>query len=62
MLTTKKTITKMFYDFSKITYKNCGRKLSKYDEYRLKNEIDKFVKNYTLWNKIKQKFTNGKTK
>lgn len=56
MFTTKKIMAKAFYDYTKIIYEQVGRKISKYDEYRLKNQIDRFIKNYSLWNEIKRKF------
>lgn len=55
-LTTKKLMGKAFFDYTKIIYRQVGRSLSKKDEYRLKNEIDKFIKNYSLWNELKRKF------
>ena len=54
MIIPKKQICKLFFDYTKLIYRECGRPLSKAQEMKIKNKIDKTVKNYTLINKIKE--------
>lgn len=55
MIITKKQINKLFIDYTKQVYKDCGRSLSKYDEARIKNKVSNFIKEYTLLKAIKNK-------
>lgn len=55
MIISKKQICKLFYDYTKLIYKECGRPLSKKQEIMLKNRIEKKCDEYTIKNKIKEK-------
>ena len=55
MLISKKRLCELFFKYTNNIYKQCGRKLSKYDELRLKKEIEKVANDYTIKNIIKNK-------
>lgn len=55
MIISKKQICKLFFDYTKLIYKECGRPLSKKQEIMLKNRIEKKCEEYTIKNKIKEK-------
>ena len=56
MLISKKQISKLFFDYTKLIYRECGRPMSKKQEMDLKRRIEKTMRNYTLKNKIKEAF------
>ena len=55
MLISKKQICKLFFDYTKLIYKECGRPLSKKQEMILKNRLEKKCEEYTIKNQVKAK-------
>lgn len=55
MIISKNKLCKMFYDYTKLIYKECGRTLSKKQEMSLKNRIDTIAERYTFKNQVKEK-------
>lgn len=55
MVISKKQVKKLFIDYTKIIYKNCGRKLSKRDEIVYSNKLEKAMRENSIWYKLTKK-------
>lgn len=55
MIISKNKLCKLFFDYTKLIYKECGRNLNKKQEMTLKNRIDTIAQKYTIKNQVKEK-------
>lgn len=60
IITTKKKLCELFYNYTEIIYRECGRPLSQKQKTILKNRINGIAKKYTLKEKIKGIFKKCK--
>lgn len=54
MIISKKQIAKLFYDYTCLIYRECGKSLSALQKAKLKAKVEKQIKKYTFKNKIKE--------
>ena len=62
MIITKKLMVKAFYDYTKIVYRQCGMTISKSNELKMKHDLEKFAKEYTLFRVLKKKIADRKAR
>ena len=62
MIISKEKLCEMFFNYTCLIYRECGRNLSAKQKANLKRKVNQVVKQYTLKEQIKEKMKERKNK